>query len=310
MKRPVSRRKFLQVSALSCISAPFISRSFYLPKANNSYINNIGLQLYTVRDLLVSEPMKALATIQQLGYKQVELFNAETMPKMMPPLKELGLAVNSMHFASAFVTRNWEIAEALGAKRPPASFTMDTVIENAQKYGLKFLVFPYLQPAEHDSLDKIRKLAQRLNKAGEKCKAAGIQLCYHNHAFEFEPIEGTTIFEVLAAETDPELLKFEIDTFWVSVAGLDPVEFIKKNQDRVSLLHIKDKKEGTPVIYNEREVKPDTFKELGNGSMDIKAILSTAEEIGVTHCFVEQDQSPDPLNSIKESINYLKGLKI
>jgi sugar phosphate isomerase/epimerase len=169
-------------------------------------------------------------------------------------------------------------------------------------------VFPYLPPAERGGLDVIKGLAEKLNRAGEKCRGAGLNFCYHNHAFEFEPISGTTPVQVLADNTDKKLVGFEADLFWVSVAGHDPVEFLKKMSGRVPLIHLKDKAEGTKVQYNE-SVPKTAFKEVGHGVIDWAKVLDAAASAGVQHYFVEQDQTPgDPVESLRQSCAYVSKL--
>ncbi len=136
-----------------------------------------------------------------------------------------------------------------------------------------------------------------------------MQCAYHNHAFEFESKDGTTLFQVLADNTDKKLVNFEMDLFWVSVAGNDPVEMLHKMKGRVPLVHLKDKAEGTPVLYKE-SVEKSAFKEVGSGVIDWKKVLVACAATGVQHYFVEQDQTPgDPLESLKKSYQYLAPLK-
>jgi sugar phosphate isomerase/epimerase len=154
----------------------------------------------------------------------------------------------------------------------------------------------------------MKALAEKLNKTGEKCRAAGLAFCYHNHAFEFEPMEGSTRFQVLLDSTDPKLVALEMDAFWVSVAGHDPVEILKQVSGRVKLVHLKDKAQGTPVMYKE-SVPASTFKEVGHGVIDWPAVLRAAESAGVEHYFVEQDQTPgDPVESLRQSFAYISKL--
>jgi sugar phosphate isomerase/epimerase len=154
----------------------------------------------------------------------------------------------------------------------------------------------------------MKALAEKLNKTGEKCRAAGLTFCYHNHAFEFEPMDGSTRFQVLVDTLDKNLVSFEIDCFWVSVAGHDPVEILKKLSGRVKLLHLKDKAQGTPVLYQEN-VPATTYKEVGHGILDWPPILREAEKAGVQHYFVEQDQTPgDPVESLRQSFDYISKL--
>jgi sugar phosphate isomerase/epimerase len=179
---------------------------------------------------------------------------------------------------------------------------------HVKKSGAGYAVFPYLPPADRGGLDAIRRLAETLNRAGEKCRAEGLQFCYHNHAFEFEPMQGTTPLEVMMNNTDKKTVGLELDAFWVSVAGHDPVEILKKYAGRVHLMHLKDKAQGTPVMYKEAPGKA-AFKEVGNGVLDWPKILRAAADAGVEHYFVEQDQTPgDPLDSLRQSIEFLKKL--
>jgi sugar phosphate isomerase/epimerase len=137
-----------------------------------------------------------------------------------------------------------------------------------------------------------------------------LTFCYHNHAFEFGGAQGERPIDIFHERLDKKLVFFEVDVFWISVAGGDPVQMLKEHEGRVPLLHLKDKAAGTPVQYNEN-VPPAAFKEVGSGSLDFPAILKTAESIGVKHYFVEQDQTPgDPIDSLKKSYNYLRSVKV
>jgi sugar phosphate isomerase/epimerase len=168
-------------------------------------------------------------------------------------------------------------------------------------------VLPYIPPAQRGGADTFKHLAETLNTAGEKAKAAGLTLCYHNHAFEFEPLNGTTGLDMLMRETHKGLVSLELDIFWASVAGHDPVVLLKKYSGRVPLVHLKDKVSGIAVQYNEN-VPHEAFKEIGNGSIDIPAVLAAANKAGARHYFVEQDQTPgDPIDSLRESYKYLSS---
>lgn len=149
-----------------------------------------------------------------------------------------------------------------------------------------------------------KQMAAMLNKSGKLANENALSLCYHNHAFEFEPRDGTTGLEIMLSETDPALVSLELDIFWASVAGHNPVDLLQKYSGRVRLIHLKDKAKGIATQYNEK-VPPATFKEIGNGSLNIPAILAAADSAGAQHYFVEQDQSPDPIASLRQSYQYL-----
>jgi sugar phosphate isomerase/epimerase len=174
---------------------------------------------------------------------------------------------------------------------------------------MQYLTVAYLMPAERGTLDFYRRFTDAMNRAGEKCTAAGLVLSYHHHAFEFEPLQGQRPFDLLVERFDPKHVGFEIDVFWVSIAGQDPVKTIQKLGPRVRLLHLKDKAKGTPNEFQESNVKPGAFVEVGSGVVDFPGVLAAGKAAGVTHAFVEQDHTPaDPLASLKKSFNYLKTL--
>ncbi len=166
-------------------------------------------------------------------------------------------------------------------------------------------MIPYLQDTSRKNLDDYKSSAERFNKAAAITKEAGIQLSYHNHSFEFLPMaDGKTGYDVFIEEFSPEMM-FEIDVFWVKLAGIEPVALIEKLKGRVSQLHLKDLREGVE-IPNFGSVQPEDFREIGNGIIDMKPIMAAAQAAGVEHCHVEQDQSPDALASVKQSIAHLK----
>ncbi len=281
----LSRRSFLQAGSLAAALCA---------RGQARRLQAIGVQLYTVRTVLPQKPAETLRAIEAIGYREAEATFA-TLDAIWPSLKATSLEPVSVHLDSSAVT--------LG---PPDQLTR--IVDQVKQRGFRFAVFPYLPPAERGGLDVIKRFAAKLNAAGEKCRAAGLNFCYHNHAFEFQPMNGTMPFEVLLEETDPKLVGIELDCFWVSVAGHDPVEIISHHGSRISLLHLKDKPKDTPVRYNE-SVPRTTFKEVGNGVIDWPKVLQAADSAGVQHYFVEQDQTPgDPLVSLKESYAYLSKL--
>ncbi len=186
---------------------------------------------------------------------------------------------------------------------------MSRVVDQLKGWGFQYAVYPYVPPAERGGADVMKALADKLNVFGEKCHAAGLQCAYHNHAFESAPAGNQTLFQTLIDSTDKKLVGFEVDCFWISVAGGDPAAFIQKMSGRIPLLHCKDKAKETEQRFNET-VPKTAFKEVGNGVLDWPAILRAAAAAGVQHYFVEQDQTPgDPLESLRQSYQYLSTLR-
>ena len=241
----------------------------------------------------------------------MELSDARLLPRLQPVFRGLGIDIRSAHFPSPLLTGNWEPLLATGQSSPSADDTFEKVVAQAAQYGLEYLVFPFVFPQDRGDLDTYRTLADKLNQAGEVCRQAGIQLVYHHHAFEFQPMEATTPFQVLLEHTDPALMHLEIDVFWASVAGLDPAQFILEQGQRnrlVPLLHLMDKKPGLAPAFRDATLPPDAFLPVGDGELDFPKIIRAAEAVGVKYCFVKQDVSPDPLADIARSSEHLKNL--
>ncbi|MEM8909187.1 MAG: sugar phosphate isomerase/epimerase, partial [Bacteroidota bacterium] len=167
----------------------------------------------------------------------------------------------------------------------------------------------YLMKGERSSIDDYKKYCEALNEAAGLCQSAGIQLCYHNHSFEFESIEGQVPYEMLIERLDPRGVQFELDVFWAQIGGYDPVALTQRLSDRIRLLHLKDLQPQTPVIFDEGAVPHEAFLELGNGMIDLEAIVRIANQANIKYCFVEQDWSDHPLQSVEQSVDYFQKMK-
>lgn len=289
-----SRRSFIKSSSLLTAGA------FFEPSVFKPAKQYIGLQLYTVRDAMQTDPAGTLAKVAALGYNSVEgatytgseKFYGMNAADFLKLLKQNGLIMPSSHYRLGEEKTNNE----------PVKGTMlhdwDKAVNDAATAGIKYMVCAYLSDSERGGIDHYKYVASELNKAGERCKKSGIQLCYHNHAFEFDSQDGKLPYDILLNETDKNLVKMEMDLYWVSKAGKDPIDLINQHPGRFPLLHIKDM-DKTPE---------KNFTEVGNGTIDFKRILAHANKAGLKYFFVEQDKTPgDPFDSITKSITYIKS---
>jgi sugar phosphate isomerase/epimerase len=277
----LSRRHLIAAGSLAALA----------PRGFARQLKTVGVQLYTVRDVLPKAPAATLRALDAIGYRECEPTYAQ-LSQFGAEIKATAMKPVSVHLDSAMVSQGKD-----------ADF--DKAIQLSKQYGITYAVFPYLPPAERTGLEGMRALADKLNRAGEKCRAAGLSLCYHNHAFEFDPKEGATPFQVLLERTDKQLVGLELDLFWVSVAGQDPLDWMSKLSGRVPLIHVKDKAKETPTGFTEA-VPRTSFKEVGQGIVDWPKVLTAAEKAGVKHYIVEQDQTPgDPVESLRQSFNFL-----
>ncbi len=297
------RREFVKAIGAGSIAAGValgVSPSLQAALAKSKYVDQIGLQLWTVRNQMKENPQATLKAIKEAGYRQVELMDilaAETS-LILQHSKALDLDVRSAFF-------DWQVICKQGE---PNIASIDQVIEASNKVGLKHLVFGYIGKGSREKADQMKRWAEIANRAGEKSQKAGIQLCYHNHSFEFAKIDGDkTGYDILIQEFDKKLVQFEVDVFWCKIGGWDPIETLQRLKGRVSQVHLKDLKAGAELQYDEGKVPFDAFQELGNGTIPMSQVLKVAEEIGVIECHVEQDQSSNPLASIKQSIKHLQA---
>ena len=300
-----SRRSFIQTAGVGSCGAFMANAApeIFNMMASTKYLSTIGVQLYTLRNQLEKDVANTLKMIATLGYKQIELMDVVDQEAYLAIAKDLGLSVHSSFFNWCYAIGGWEYGD-----QPASSMTMEAVIEKAAKMELSELVFGYMYPEQRETIDQYKAIAEQLNKVGELCKKANIQLCYHNHNFEFKPIGEIVPYELLIEEMDKDLVKFELDVFWADIADNNPVKWMKKLDDRLHLLHLKDKRNGTPVLYDNGIVPENAFMELGRGTLNIRKVLKEAEKMKVKYCFVEQDHSFNPLESISMSMNYLREI--
>lgn len=277
----LNRRSFIKTSALastalaimpSCLSASESSRK-------------IGVQLYTVRQEMENDPMGTLKLIADIGYKSIEAAGYADGKTYGFSGKELKSILNDLglEFTSGHIRQN--VFEN----------SFDQAIEFMTEAGQEYAVFPWLAPDQRTSIDQFKGYAETLNRCAEKAQKAGITVCYHNHDFEFQTLEGQLPIDVLMNETDADLVKMELDLYWITKAGFDPIAFFQEHQGRVPLWHVKDMA-NTP----ERG-----FAEVGTGTIDFKKIFEAKNASGMKCFFVEQDVSEHPMQSIQTSYTNL-----
>jgi len=278
----MTRRNVLAAAALA------------LPALEAKTLRNFGAQLYTLRSIIDKNPLETLKALEALGYTEAEVIRGN-MDKVWDSLKQTKLKPVSLHIDTSYFFKDID--------------KLNPTLDDAKAKGLQYVVCPYIAPADRGGVEVIKKLADVLNKTGERARSAGLKLCYHNHAFEFEPVAGTNdrLLDVLMKNTDPKLVGLEFDIMWSQVGGVPPVEVFQKYKGRIPLVHLKNVTKMAPQ-YNER-VPKEAFQSVGTGVIDMVAVMKAASASGAKHYFVEQDQTPgNPLDSLKLSAEYLKKL--
>ena len=253
------------------------------PAGATSHISKIGLQLYTVRDLMAKDVEGTLAAVAGAGYTEVEFagYFDKSPAEIKAMLDRHGLVAPSVH--SGNITPDaW--AKALDA---------------AHVIGHEYIVMPWIPAELRKTLDDWKRVAADFNRIAASAKTAGLQFAYHNHDFEFPLVEGRVPYDVLLAETDPKLVKMEIDLYWMTKGGQDPLTYFARWPGRIPLVHVKDSA-GPP---------DHKMVDVGAGTIDWKRIFAKSQQAGIQHYFVEHDQPADPIASITASCAYLKKLE-
>jgi len=288
----MDRRTFLGTMT----AATLLTRRLGLA-ADDHKIEKIGLQLYTVRDLMKQDFDGTLAKVAAIGYKEVEFAGYfDHSPKdVRAAVDRHGLTAPSAHIDY----------KSLGEKFPE-------VIEAAKVVGHDYLVNPWIDEEIRKQPDGWKQAAETFNRAGEACKKAGIQFAYHNHWFEFLPVNGKLPYDFLLTECDPNLVKMELDLCWITVGGQDPLRYFDRYPGRFPLVHVKDVKRVPPVTAGGAQDFGSSMKdmtEVGSGIIDWKKIFAQSDKAGIKHYFVEHDNPKKPLESIKTSYDYLARLR-
>jgi sugar phosphate isomerase/epimerase len=243
------------------------------------------MQLYTVRRELEKDFEGTLRKVAALGYREVEFagYFGHGAAEVKTLLKRLKLDAPAAHV---------QLSELRGDLRPS--------IDAAHVIGHKYLLLAWTAPEERRTLEQYRRLADLCNEAGAALQREGLQFAYHNHDFEFAPLEGRVPYDLLLERTDPRLVKLEMDLYWTVKGGASPVEYFERHPGRFHLLHVKDM-DSTPRRL---------FADVGKGVIDFKTIFAQSRKAGVRHYFVENDEpAGSPFDSLRVSIDYLRQLE-
>lgn len=292
-----------------------IRRHFLGALAAARFERPLGLSLYTVRGLLAKDPQGTYKRLAAAGITELEVRPVQ-LTDHAEFIRAAGMRPVHMFLdSSAVVTGAWaewhafmaEMAAKMKLPVPPESshrVTLDELIVLAKKHGVKRIGVSYLLPGERAGV------IGKLNEAAAKCARAGMGFYYHNHAFEFAGAPGERLIDRLFQELHPRV-KLEMDLFWAAIGGEDPAALLRKWTGRVASVHLKDVAAGAPRQVSELAMPPASFKEVGAGTLDWKAILAAARAAKVDYYLIEQDSTPgDPVDSVRQSVEYLRGLAV
>jgi sugar phosphate isomerase/epimerase len=249
--------------------------------AMDAHLERIGIQLYTVRDLMAESVPDTLAALAAMGYKEVEFagYYGHSPAELKAMLSGAGLSSPSTHVQLTNIRD-----------------TLEKTMDAAAEVGHDYVVLAYLTPDERASIDDYKSYVELFSKAGEAARQRGLQFGYHNHHFEFEEMGGVKPYDLMLEQIDSELMKMTLDLYWIHRAGQDPFYYFDKYPGRFKQCHVKDmNKEGAMV-------------DVGAGTIDFARIFAQREKAGFEHYYVEHDMPANSLQSAENSIQYLKEL--
>jgi sugar phosphate isomerase/epimerase len=277
-----SRREFIKLSGALAVG------SFLLPKCTSTTpkLNNVGVQLYSVRAEMLADPVGTLKRLAQIGYKEIESARSEKgnyyglKPKEIKKvLDDLDMTLRSGH---VHINEAWQQS-----------------IDAAAEAGQEYLICSTM-PSNGQTVENYTRVGDVFSKAGEDCKKSNIIFGYHNHDYEFEKENGQVLYDVLLQKTDPFLVKMELDLGWVFVTGNDPLAYFEKYPGRFPLWHLKDM---------DKAKKQST--EFGKGQLNIKGMLENAKKSGMKYFFVEQEEyTNNAFESLQQDYDYLMKLDV
>jgi len=280
----MQRRDFIKTSSM------FVVAGLMFPSSACSFSKTkyIGLQLYTIRDEVHKNIEATLEKLAEIGYNSLEAAGYNTGKFYGYKPKDFKKLINNYGMILPSTHTNFEVSQA------------DVVIEDTCEAGISYLVIPWLHPDKRKSIDSYKKLAYDFNIIGEKCKKSGIQFAYHNHDFEFKTIDGQIPYDVLLNNTDDELVKMQLDLYWIKKGGYDPIKYFENYPGRFELWHVKDMD----------DTAEQNNIETGRGIIDFKRIFEYKKLAGMKYYFIELDNCIlPPYECVKVSYDYMKKLE-
>ena len=252
----------------------------------------IGLEIYTVRDQFAKDPEETLKRAAAIGYKEVE-FSPSLKPEVMnSSLRDAGLSAVSCYIDSPKTVDAWKKA-----------------VDDVKQYEIRYVV---VGDNPRIDFDAWKRRADLYNQCGKIAQDAGMQFCYHAHYNEYARQDGTSGYDIMLSRCDPTMLKMEMDIFWATYAGVDPLHYWRLYPGRFPLLHVKDLYKNVAVNpHQDPPANPNPFAPVGQGKIDWARLFAHVGEAGTKHIFVEQDIcNMPPLEAIKTSFDYLKSLRV
>ena len=297
----MKRRHFIQTTALASAGAVFYSCA---SKSTDGQVvagqaesgKTIGLQLYSLRDIIKQDVRGTMQSVADIGFKEIECYDYNNGSIFGLPYPEFGKMVADM--GMHIVSGHYKTGQADPEFKGSLINNWEMAVTDAAKVGQSYLTVASMDIKERGSIDQVKHVCELLNNGNQVCREHGVKLAYHNHEYEFETLDGQVPYDVMLSELDPSIV-MELDLYWITFAGKDPFEYFTKYPGRFEQWHVKDMNKTNPKLQ----------ADVGTGSIDFKAIFEKAELAGMKHYYLEQENyDVSPIDSITNGHKYLQSI--
>ena len=317
-----TRRRFLERTLAAGIAAA----AGEFVRAQTTRLDRIGVGLFTIPTMLEKDFAGTMKTLAAIGYREVETFGpyswSAQVAKDRWAVTAKSLAFKGSGYFGLTAKQVRRILDDHGLSSPSMHTDLDSLrtqlgpmAEAAAVLGQRYVVLPSIPPTERQNLDGYRRMADEFNEIGTRAAARGVRLTYHNHGYGLQPIGGVVPFELVADRTDPSVVDLQMDVYWTTAGGADPIAYLKRYQGRYKSIHVKDM--AKPARFSGDGVDSAQWIALfpfiadaGRGVLDLPSILSAARQSGVAHFLLERDQTPTPDETLRGSYRYLSSLEL
>ena len=318
----MERRKFIINSGIAASSLILFSGCKSL--LSQDALNSIGVQLFSFPKLLEKDFNAGIKMVSEMGYKEIEMFgpfnfSVEAAKKRWNSITPMLGFNGSGYFGHShkeiktiFDEHNIKVT-SIHSDMDTMQTRMEEIAKESEQLGFEYVVLPAIPEEKRQTLDDYKRVVEEFNEIGEKAKKVGLKFAYHNHGYGLNKIENQVPIELVFDQTESDLVFFQMDVFWTIAGGMNPSDLLNAYPGRYVSMHVKDMKKltrfsgdgGDPSQW--MELFPQ-MTSLGDGVLDIPKIISTAQQQGVKHFYIEQDIVNNPEVALKKSLNYLKSL--
>ena len=321
-----TRRAFLKHASVLSAGFPALAKRETGHGAQSPLLDRLGVGLFTIPTMVEKDFAGTMKVLASIGYEEIETFGpypwSDQVAQDRWRLTSQSLAFKGSGYFGLTPAAVRRVLDDHGLTSPSMHTDLDSLRtrlepmgEAARALGQRYVVLPSIPASERQSLDGYRRMADAFNQIGAQAAKLGMRFKYHNHGYGLKPVDGIVPFELLVDRTDPAVVDLQMDLYWVTAGGADPIAYLERYKGRYKSLHVKDM--AKPVRFagdggdSSQWIALFPFiADAGRGVLDLPAILSAAKRSGVEHFFIERDQTPTPDETLRGSYRYLSSLPL